>query len=175
MGTKNNPSPFDCYANADGDEPLFVLLARDKHAPTLVWLWTLLREIEGEDANKVAQARDCVDDMLQWQVGHGRKTIGLGHAALAAVMGLVRAANASVKNAPNAATRDSELQRVLSLTLFDLPEEAQPPAGAESPTTRLPITRAKWNRLVELAAETFGDGEDQGPEWARIVAEVAAS
>ena len=39
MGTKNNPGTFDCYANAEGDEPMFVLLGRDKHAPTLVWLW----------------------------------------------------------------------------------------------------------------------------------------
>lgn len=30
MGTKNQPGSFDCYANAKGDEPLFVLLGRDK-------------------------------------------------------------------------------------------------------------------------------------------------
>lgn len=29
MGTKNNPGAFDCYANAEPDEPMFVLLARD--------------------------------------------------------------------------------------------------------------------------------------------------
>lgn len=38
MGTKNNPGTFDCYANAAPDEPMFVLLGRDKHAPLLVRL-----------------------------------------------------------------------------------------------------------------------------------------
>ncbi len=45
MATKNNPSEYDCYANAEPDEPMFVLLGRDKHAPTLVWLWSTLREL----------------------------------------------------------------------------------------------------------------------------------
>jgi hypothetical protein len=125
MGTKNNPGAFDCYAKADPDEPMFTLLARDRHAPTLVWLWALLREIDSEEPVKVAEARDCVEDMLRWQIGHGRKTIGIGHAALAGVMGLVRAANAGVKAATNNATRDEELQRILSLTLFDVPQEAK--------------------------------------------------
>lgn len=29
MGTKSNPTQFDCYANALPDEPMFILLARD--------------------------------------------------------------------------------------------------------------------------------------------------
>ena len=33
MGTKNNPGQFDCYRNAEPDEPMFVLLARDERAP----------------------------------------------------------------------------------------------------------------------------------------------
>jgi hypothetical protein len=129
MGTKNNPGAYDCYTAAAPDEPMFVLLARDKHAPTLVWLWALMRELEQEneaDKAKVDEARDCVDEMLQWQIANGRKTIGIGHAALAGVMGLVRAANASVKGAINAPTRDAELQRILSLTLFDVPGQEQP-------------------------------------------------
>jgi hypothetical protein len=121
MGTKSNPGAYDCYAAAHPNEPMFVLLARDKHAPTLVWLWALLRELDEEDPAKIAEARDCVEDMLQWQIANGRKTIGIGHAALAGVMGLVRAANAGIKGATNAATRDEELQRILSLTLFDVP------------------------------------------------------
>ena len=28
MGTKNNPGRFDCYGNAEPDEPIFVLLGR---------------------------------------------------------------------------------------------------------------------------------------------------
>ena len=128
MGTKANPGSFDCYTNAVDDEPMFVLLARDKHAPTLVWLWSLLRELDSEDASKVTEARDCVEDMLKWQVDHGRKTIGIGHAALVGVMGLVRAANVGVKAATNAATRDEEMQRILSLTLFDVPQDRDPAA-----------------------------------------------
>lgn len=123
MGTKNNPDSYDCYTNADPDEPMFVLLGRDKHAPTLVWLWSLLRELDSEDPAKVAEARDCVEDMIQWQVQHGKQTIGVGHAALAAVMGLVRAANAGITAASNQATRDSELQRFICMTLFEAPPD----------------------------------------------------
>lgn len=41
MGTKNSPGNFDCYSNADGDEPMFVLLGRDKFAASLVRMWAL--------------------------------------------------------------------------------------------------------------------------------------
>lgn len=93
MGTKNNPGAFDCYQNAGPDEPMFVLLARDKHAPTMVWLWAALREIDGEDIAKVDEARNCMMSMLLWQAENDRTTIGVGQAALAAVMELIRAAN----------------------------------------------------------------------------------
>lgn len=128
MGTKNNPGNFDCYANADPDEPMFVLLGRDKHAPALVWMWSMLREIDQESPEKVAEARDCVEDMIQWQVKHGRKAVGLGHATLIGCMGLVRAANAGVKAAGNAETRDEELHRMISMTLFEMPGD-EPAAG----------------------------------------------
>lgn len=42
MGTKNNPGAYDCYANAEPDEAMFVLLGRDKHAGLLVTLWALI-------------------------------------------------------------------------------------------------------------------------------------
>lgn len=44
MGTKNQPGTFDCYANADPDEPMFILLARDITAPSLVVEWAVRRE-----------------------------------------------------------------------------------------------------------------------------------
>ena len=44
MGTKNNPGRFDCYANADRDEPMFVLLGRDVHAHSAVRKWSDDRE-----------------------------------------------------------------------------------------------------------------------------------
>lgn len=67
MGTKNNPGAFDCYANADPNEPMFVLLGRDKHAPALVREWADLREREGEDSRKVAEARQCADAMANYR------------------------------------------------------------------------------------------------------------
>jgi len=126
MGTKNNPGAFDCYANAHPDEPMFVLLARDKHAPTLVWLWATLREIDQEDATKVEEARECVNDMLLWQAANDRKTIGIGTAALAAVFELMRAANAGVKNAPNAATTQEVVRLFLSESAFEDAEAPDP-------------------------------------------------
>jgi len=66
MGTKNNPGSFDCYANAAPDEPMFVLLARDRHAPLLVREWANIREEQKENPAKVAEARKCAGDMEDW-------------------------------------------------------------------------------------------------------------
>lgn len=77
MGTKNNPGDFDCYANAAPDEPMFVLLARDKHAPFLVWLWTILREIDGESPEKIEEARRCVQAMSVWRREDGRPILDI--------------------------------------------------------------------------------------------------
>jgi hypothetical protein len=63
MGTKNNPGQFDCYANAEPDEPMFILLGRDKHAPLLVKLWADLRQMDGEDIAKVTEAIQCATEM----------------------------------------------------------------------------------------------------------------
>lgn len=63
MGTKSNPGKFDCYAEAGPDEPMFVLLGRDRHAPLLVRLWALLRHEEGEEEAKVREALECADEM----------------------------------------------------------------------------------------------------------------
>lgn len=126
MGTKNNPGAFDCYANAEPDEPMFVLLGRDKHAPALVYLWAMLREFDQEPPDKVAEARDCVEAMIQWQLAHGRKSIGVGHATLVGVMGLIRAANLAIRdnggNPSNNSTSDEDMLRMLHVTLFDTDE-----------------------------------------------------
>jgi hypothetical protein len=50
MGTKNNPAAYDCYANAWPDEPMFILLARDPDAASIVRLWAGMR------AHRVAAA-----------------------------------------------------------------------------------------------------------------------
>ena len=66
MGTKNNPGDFDCYANAEPDEPMFILLGRDPNAPSIVEAWADIRERDGEDATKVQEARDCANNMRTW-------------------------------------------------------------------------------------------------------------
>jgi hypothetical protein len=68
MGTKNKPGDFDCYANAEPDEPMFILLGRDVHAPALVRDWADRREREGEDPAKVAEARACAKAMSDFCV-----------------------------------------------------------------------------------------------------------
>ena len=68
MGTKNNPAPFDCYANAEPDEPMFVLLGRDVTAAAVVREWADLREQldDPDDAPQIAEARTCADAMETW-------------------------------------------------------------------------------------------------------------
>lgn len=74
MGTKNNPGSFDCYANADNDEPMFVLLGRDKQAPKLVrdWAYGRLALVKSgakplAHLDKAIEAFRCADDMETWQ------------------------------------------------------------------------------------------------------------
>jgi hypothetical protein len=79
MGTKNNPAEFDCYANAEGDEPMFVLLARDALAPMSVRLWVTDHRLRrgfretgrhGYMPNVNAKEREalaCADAMEAWR------------------------------------------------------------------------------------------------------------
>lgn len=93
MGTKNDPGRFDCYKAAGPDEPMFVLLARDPTAPSLVRAWAALRvgDMEGaqlymEEAaaalagsgkpllntndEKFTEAAACAADMVIWREEH---------------------------------------------------------------------------------------------------------
>lgn len=73
MSTKNNPGPFDCYANAEPDEPMFILLGRDRHAAAVVRHWVQLRMTESivfmqpNNTAKLIEARQCADAMDQWR------------------------------------------------------------------------------------------------------------
>jgi hypothetical protein len=74
MGTKNNPGKFDCYADADDDEPMFVLLARDATAPSIVREWAYMRsdainrgEKPESDRATVIEAFACSDAMDTWR------------------------------------------------------------------------------------------------------------
>jgi hypothetical protein len=71
MGTKNKPGQYDCYKNAEPDEPMFVLLARDPLAPILVKMWAELREesTSGDD-DVIDEARECADAMERWRKRH---------------------------------------------------------------------------------------------------------
>jgi hypothetical protein len=74
MGTKNNPGSYDCYANAEPDEPMFVLLARDDSAPRHVREWAyeraqaMSRGLKPEsDQEMVWEALACADAMDAWR------------------------------------------------------------------------------------------------------------
>jgi hypothetical protein len=89
MGTKNNPGEFDCYRNAEPDEPMFVLLARDALAPFLVSIWAKVRAgdveaasvvfmkmlkepgfkymVQPEEQVKVDEATLCMFNMFEWR------------------------------------------------------------------------------------------------------------
>lgn len=73
MGTKDNPGKYDCYGRAEGDEPMFTLLARDPMSPVLVRMWAQCREIaarHGGDLTKAEEARKCADEMERWKGDH---------------------------------------------------------------------------------------------------------
>lgn len=53
MGTKNNPGKFDCFAKAEPDEPVFVLLGRDPQAAHLVSIWSKIRAADIDAARAV--------------------------------------------------------------------------------------------------------------------------
>jgi hypothetical protein len=77
MATKQNPGPYDFYANALPDEPMFVLLARDPRAPALVEGWAEQRKTDIErgsrpksDMAMVHEARACGADMRLWRAAN---------------------------------------------------------------------------------------------------------
>ncbi len=71
MGTKNNPGAFDCFANAEPDEPMFILLGRDPVAGLVVELWAWLRvEMgkENDDDPMILEAKACAKALREWAV-----------------------------------------------------------------------------------------------------------
>lgn len=85
MGTKNTPGPHDCYANAEPNEPMFVLLARDASAPDLVRYWADQRlaaiqrgEKPATDMAMVYEARECAGAMELYRAGLKAKPMPAG-------------------------------------------------------------------------------------------------
>ena len=80
MGTKNKPGTFDCYANAEPDEPMFILLGRDPFAADLVEEWARRREAARGPSAKIDEARACAAEMRRWSTtpadcaSHGEET-----------------------------------------------------------------------------------------------------
>ncbi len=77
MSTKQNPGPYNCYANLLPDEPYFVLMGRDPSAPSLIEIWSQERysQIAGgfrsaSDVHKITAARQCAADMKGWRVAN---------------------------------------------------------------------------------------------------------
>ena len=73
MSTKLNPGNYDCYTNAEPDEEMFVLLARDAFAPDLVRAWAINRKLQIhkgqkplEDMAQVEEALACAAKMESW-------------------------------------------------------------------------------------------------------------
>jgi hypothetical protein len=72
MGTKNNPGKYDCYAKAEPDEPMFILLARDTVAPKAVIYWCeetikLNNYLPGLRDLKIDEAFNCASAMRNWR------------------------------------------------------------------------------------------------------------
>lgn len=82
MGTKEKPGKFDCYENAERDEPMFVLLARDPLAPILVRLWADLREHAAGNPSKVFEARTCAIDMEKWRIRRNERSAATAGGAM---------------------------------------------------------------------------------------------
>lgn len=70
MGTKSNPGDFDCYANAEDDEPMFILLARDESAPAIIREWCFHRYASGKNHPRdpqIVEALECATKMEAWR------------------------------------------------------------------------------------------------------------
>ena len=68
MGTKADPGKYDCYAIAEDDEPMFVLLARDATSSGVVREWASMKmQVKGYDHAKIGEALECADAMDAWR------------------------------------------------------------------------------------------------------------
>lgn len=78
MGTKDQPGRFDCYAHAEGDEPIFVLLGRDPHAATLVRQWAQMALSDPEQpAEKATEALSVAAAMDKYRIMLNHKPMPL--------------------------------------------------------------------------------------------------
>jgi len=74
MGTKLQELRDGCFARAMDDEPMFVLLARDRGTPAMVRAWCDARQADVEagkrpasDMEQINEARGCANRMEAWR------------------------------------------------------------------------------------------------------------
>ncbi len=68
IGSKLHPSRYDGYEAAEADEPIFVLLARDITAPSLVREWIARRLRSGNlSQDQADEANDIANAMETWR------------------------------------------------------------------------------------------------------------
>lgn len=73
MATKEVELETGCLSKVDGDEPVFVLRAKDTMAPTVVRIWAMFADIAGVFPAKTDEARELAHQMDVWQREHGSK------------------------------------------------------------------------------------------------------
>lgn len=61
-------------AKAAPNEPIFILRAQDRLAPSVVESWADLAAALGAPFEKVREARELAESMKRWQRRHGAKT-----------------------------------------------------------------------------------------------------
>lgn len=74
-------NPNSCINKSQDGEWLFVLCARDRHAPAAVRKWADEYEAGGGRPEKVAEARACADKMDAWReprLGDGTLVVEAG-------------------------------------------------------------------------------------------------
>ncbi len=63
--------PNSCLNKAASDEPVFVLRAKDPHAPGAVEHWATNAEATGlHEPHKIAEARAFANAMRDWRIEH---------------------------------------------------------------------------------------------------------
>lgn len=117
---KNDLGPEAVLDKVAVDEPSFVLRAKDKYAPTLVWLWSVMYALEYQDKDVVARAQDIFVKMLAYQSEHGIPVAGIGQSALAALCELIKVANFRVSNAPVEMSNDDKFRMFLCQTKLEV-------------------------------------------------------
>ena len=62
----NANNGLGCLGKAADEEPVFILRAKDKHAPMAIRLWAHLAQMSGCSSQKVSEAMNLASAMEQW-------------------------------------------------------------------------------------------------------------